>query len=296
MSDSLPFAVDFFKNCKGGFDRLSTEAQRYLRDAVIHSLAANGFFSGRGEQGDLYYTFFGLLLAVVTNAKVKFKICEDALAAVDFKKLDLVHAGIWLRINNLLKLSTLPASLRGKAVEFLSTKADRAVIEKVRQLASLSPSAFPHSDPFSPYSRFLLGTLYADFGLEIPEIDLEPYRLSSGLYSNLRNSDDYGVNATASALFLISGEKREKTVKALLELQQPDGSFKAAENAPCGDLLSTGTTVFALKHCGMKPHDSIKAFLRECFRENGLFAATPEDPIGDVEYSVYALLALGGSP
>lgn len=296
MSDRLPFAVEFFTACKRGFNGLSVEARTSMREAVVDSQAESGFFIGRSGQGDLYYTFFGLFLAAVTNAKIKLKTCRDALAAVDFKTLDLVHACSWLRANNLLKLLSIPDVLRGKAVEYGSIKADRTFRDEIQQLALLPPVAFPQSDPFSPYSLFLLTTLYADFGLEIPESDLSPYRLVSGLYSNFRNGIDYGVNATASALFVIPESDNGKTVEALLELQQDNGSFKAVEKAPCGDLLSTGTSIFALNHCGTTPRKSVKPFLLACFHENGLFAATPEDPVSDTEYTVYALLALGGSP
>lgn len=295
MSDRPLFAADFFMTCKQGFDRLSSEAQTSMKKALAASQSENGFFLGRGGQDDLYYTFFGLLLAAVANAKVNLKSCRNALASVDFAKLDLVHACIRLRAENLLKLLALPASMRGGVVEYFSLKADRGTLDKARHLASLPPELFPQSDPYSPYSRFLLNTLYADLRLEIPETDLNPYRLSSGLYSNLRNGYGYGLNATASALFLIPIAERDKTLEALLELQQKDGSFKAAEKTPGGDMLSTGTSVFAIKHCGKKPRQSVKPFLRKCFRENGFFSASPEDPLGDTEYSVYALLALGGS-
>lgn len=305
MPDPPLFAADFFMTCVSGWDKLSSEARTCLREAVATSQATNGLFKGLDGRGDLYYTFFGLLLAAVTNAKIKLSECEHALSDIDFNSLDLVHSCVWLRVDNLLKLLTLPTFLRRNVAEYLSPKANKQTIEKLHHLSNLAPNAFPQSDPSAPYSRFLLSTLHADFGLNFPEIDLSPYRLSSGLYANLRqkcpqaeekgeNQIEYGVNATASALFVIPESERRTTVEALCRLQQEDGSFKACENAPDGDMLSTGTAIFALNKFGTPPWKTTKPFLRCCFRDDGLFAATPEASQGDLEYTVYALLALGG--
>ena len=295
MPDRPLFAADFLTTCNRGFDCLSAEVQEYMRKAVTASQAADGLFAGRGGNGDLYYSFFGLLLAVVTNAKIRVKACRNALTLIKFNTLDLVHGCIRLRIDNLLKLLELPRFMYSNAVKYIPPPGDRDTEKKLRHLAALPAAAFPQSDPGSPYSRFLLATLYADSGEETPEMDPGSYRLPSGLYSNLKNGMEYGVNATASALFFIPESLRQETAEELCRLQEDDGSFKAVENAPGGDLLSTGTAFFALNRYGASPKLSAKPFLRSCFRENGLFAATPEDPCGDLEYTVYALLALGGS-
>lgn len=295
MPDRSSFAIDFFSTCSLGFDRLAGEAQSVLREAVVDSQADNGLFCGRSSTGDLYYTFFGLLLAAISGAKINIDKCGKAIAGIDFNSLDLVHGCTWLRVNNLLKLLALPNFMRNQAVKFISPKADKFTRAMIEHLAALPCEAFPQSDSSSPYSRFLLNSLYTDFGMTNPASDLSTYRLESGLYSNLKSDADYGLNATCSALFVIPDSEATQTAQALHELQQEDGSFKAVENAPCGDLLSTGTAFFALNKYDLQPRLSVKPFLRTCFRDCGLFAATSDDPEGDLEYTVYALLALGGS-
>ncbi len=295
MPDRNSFAAVFYMTCSHGFDQLAEEAQTLMREAVIKSQADDGLFIGRSRSGDLYYTFFGLILAAVTGAKINLKKCIKAHSEIDFSSLDLVHGCTWLRVSNLLKLLALPNVLRRNAVEYISPKANKETSKMIQSLSALPGKAYPQSDPSSPYSRFLINTLHSDFGMDAPASDLTPYRLKSGLYANLKDNTEYAVNATASALFVISVQKAEQTARALLELQQEDGSFKAVEEAPYGDLLSTGTAFFALNKYKITPPISIKPFLRSCFRGNGLFAATPDDPEGDLEYTVYALLALGGN-
>jgi hypothetical protein len=294
MPNRPTFAADFFKSCRLGFDRLSHEAQESMRKSIESSQETDGLFVGRHRTGDLYYTFFGLLLAVVTNARIDLHSCKHALSAIDIKALDLVHSCVWLRANRLLKLLSLPSILRSNVLKHFTVKAHRTERQIIESFNSFGPDAFPQSDPLSPYSRFLLLTLYADFGLDLPPTDIRQYRLKSGLYANIQNDIEYGVNATASAMFLIPEALRQESAKALHGLQQNDGSFKAVEKAPCGDLLSTGTAYFALNKFGMPPRRSTKSFLRTCIREDGLFGATPDDPCSDLEYTVYALLSLGG--
>ena len=39
----------------------------------------------------------------------------------------------------------------------------------------------------------------------------------------------------------------------------------------------------------------VRTFLSGCFRPDGLFGAVPGDPSGDLEYTVYGLLAMGAT-
>ena len=96
----------------------------------------------------------------------------------------------------------------------------------------------------------------------------------------------YGVAATAAALCL---HPDETTASALAALQAPDGTF------PGGDLLSTAVSLYALHRTGHAAEYGVRDFLSGCFRPTGLFAAVPADPFGDLEYTVYGLLAMGAT-
>lgn len=294
MFEADSFSEMFYQTCVRGYEKMSPEAADILRHAVTSQQGPDGLFCGRAGQEDLYYTFFGVLLALVTQVKFRRKECRNRMAAMDFSTLDLVHACAWLRVMEMFKLLALPKFLRQNAMTFKQFGVSQSDLEKLHSLDELPESAFPQRDKCSPYSRFLLGTLLADFGLDVPDADLTNYRLSNGLYANLKHHTDYGVNATAAALFLLpQGSQRDATVKSLAALQEPDGSFKAVASAPGGDLLSTATAVFALQRCGKTPQVSTKPYLRECFREDAFFAATPDDSHGDLEYTVYGLLTMG---
>jgi len=278
MFNNSSFTNLFYETCVKGYKRMSRQAQIVTRDSVKYAQGNDGFFYGRAGQEDLYYTFFGTLLAAVTGAKINRKKCGEKLRSVDFNSLDLIHACAWVRAKKLL--SWIPV------LHFLRNGFSFSV-------DALPCSAFPHQDKDSPYSQFLLSTVYTDLGVKLSEPDFAEYRLSNGLYANLKNHSEYGVNATAAALFLIPIEQSGQCADALLSLQEQDGSFKAAACAPQGDLLTTATALFALKLCGKTPLIPVKNLLRECFRDNGFFASAPDDPLGDLEYTTYGLLTMG---
>ena len=316
MFDPKSFTYAFYQTCVRGVQQMSPEARKQLSKTTAAMQGPGGFFYGRAGQEDLYYTFFGLLLAAVTGAKIRKKECAAKLRPVDFVSLDLVHACAWLRAKKLLRWLAVPHFLRMMIPVSQGNMFDLLLMKKLQSLPNLPHHTFPQQDADSPYSRFLLGTLYTDFAQAMPEFDLSAYRLPNGLYTNLKYCGSqcsppyneelrvallpYGVNATAAALFLLPfvppaqqpGQCQE-TADALCALQEPDGSFKAAASAPEGDLMSTATAAFALQRCGKVLPVSPKPFLQECFRDNGLFAATPHDPDGDLEYTAYGLLLMG---
>ena len=258
------FDLDFLKTCTAGFARMTDEAQNALRGIVQLMQRPSGLFPDRSGREDLYYTLFGLCLAYVSGAKADRAACESTLAGMS--PVDLVHRAALAHIRNLLKLMALPRAVRH--LPFAAPKLD---------FPDLPDSAFPQGDRFSPYSCFLRNDASAD---------LSPYRLPDGLYSNLKGSSEYGVAATAAALCL---HPDETTASTLSGLQSPDGTF------PGGDLLSAAVALYALKRTGRKAKYDVREFLSGCFRPDGLFGAVPGDPRGDLEYTVYGLLAMGAT-
>lgn len=258
------FDLDFLKTCTAGFGRMTDEAQAVLRQTVSLAQKPDGLFPDRGGHGDLYYTLFGLCLAYLSGATVDRDACARMLEHAG--PADLVHRAALAHSRNLLKLMALP-----RAVQHLPFSAPRL------DFPDLPDSAFPQGDRYSPYSCFLRNDTATD---------LAPYRLPSGLYSNLKGASEYGVAATAAALCL---HPDETTASALAALQAPDGAF------PGGDLLSTAVSLYALHRTGHAAEYGVRDFLSGCFRPTGLFAAVPADPFGDLEYTVYGLLAMGAT-
>lgn len=256
------FDMDFLKTCASGFRRMTDEAQAVLRDTITSIQTSDGLFPDRSGHGDIYYTLFGLCLAYVSDAGINRDACLQSLKQAS--PADIVHHVASVRCQGLLKLLSLPKIMRNIPLPLPEI-----------DLSGFPDHAFPQGDRFSPYSCFLLNDTATD---------LSPYRLESGLYSNMRNASEYGVAATAAALCL---RPDARTASALADLQNDDGTF------PGGDLLSTAVSLYALHRTGHRAKYSAREFLCGCFLQNGLFAAVPDDPSGDVEYTVYGLLAMG---
>ena len=287
------FASTFYHTCADGYARMSREAQAALADSVAQSQTAGGLFANIAGQPDLYYSFFGLLLAAVSGAKINLHTCLNALNAIEFSTLPLVQAAACLRSLGLLRLlRRVPLRQRRLAVQTMPLPGKRLL----PSLHQRPAQDFPQHDPGNPYSVFLLQTLRLDCGLPALPVSLSAYRLPGGLYSNFRPATAYSANATAAALWVLPAEQRRETAPALQARQRPDGSFAAAEEVPQGDLLSTATASFALRRCALPLKYRLADFLRGCFRDDALFAATPSSPVGDLEYTTYGLLAMGGMP
>ncbi len=267
------FDWTFYRTLQKGARRMVPEVVRAIRYEVEAAQMADGLFRGRGGRGDLYYTFFALLLARLLRAKIDRKACRRAVEAIAPASLNAVHAAAAIRIRRLLRLPVRP--------------------EHFAALRALPASAYPQGDPDAPYARFLITTLLRDFGQTVSPSDLSRYRAGPAGYANVPSDAAPAVNATAAALFLLTGDALRQTAESLRDLQEPDGSFKAIPAAPQGDLLSTATAAFALQVHRCPPRLSMRPFLYACFRETGLFAATPDDPAGDLEYTVYGLLTMG---
>jgi len=267
------FDRPFIKTIQNGLRRMAPEAVCALRDQVESAQTDNGLFRGRTGPGDLYYTFFALPLARLVRARIDHRACRDAIATIPLATLDTVHAIAALRLRRMLRLPVRP--------------------EMLRALLNLPATSYPQGDPEAPYARFLLTVAFRDFGLADPPSDLTDYRIGRGGYANVKGETVSAVNATAAALFLLTDDARKDAALTLQNLQEEDGSFKAIPSAPQGDLLSTATASFALHVHGYALHRTLKPFLRACFRDTGLFAATPDDPAGDLEYTAYGLLAMG---
>ena len=271
MFNRPTFEKAFYRTMLQGWKRMSFEAQALVRQGVIVAQGAGGLFCGRGHKEDLYYNFFGLLLSLMPGMKINRKSCRHALDSILLSSLDLVHCCAFFRSQRILHPFTW------------KLKCD------ISYLQSLPSTAYPHGDPEAPYSCFLRDMLLNDCGEKIALPDLHEYRLPNGLYSNLKNQTIYNVNATAAAAFLLPDELQQQTLHALSAEQAEDGSFG-------GNLLSTAVALFALQTYQTHACFSAKGYLQECLRENGFFAPTPDAPEGDLEYTVYGVLAMGATP
>lgn len=83
-------------------------------------------------------------------------------------------------------------------------------------------------------------------------------------------------------------------VEWLQQLQDETGGFRANEQAPIPDLLSTAAALFTLNLIDVRAKDAT-SFIQAHWLEKGGFAPTLFDDYTDVEYVFYGLLALGAT-
>lgn len=152
----------------------------------------------------------------------------------------------------------------------------------------------------TPYDIFLKLAALADCGLSDmrPVADLgrlESFRGADGGFSNIENSGFTAANATAAAIVArkIAGFADGVALSALMGLQDESGGFRAHAAASCPDLLSTASSLFAMRFCGASPIRSAEDFAMAHFLCDGSFSATVYDASGDCEYLFYGLLVLG---
>lgn len=168
-------------------------------------------------------------------------------------------------------------------------------------------------------------------GLQVKPADFEAFRSQDGGYSHLPGSHDTGTAYGMYLVFLAAESAGEEITltgfsdatpalgapalaaeillivfagaagdlamrrQALLSLADDGGGVRAYADGKT-DLLSTAVSLAALKGSGGVP-ENIRApmarFVEACWTESGGFREAPDHGVADLEYTFYALLALG---
>lgn len=267
---------------RSGWHRCHPEQALRLQSFLgSHSLPGGGFV-GRHGQFDLYYTMFGLMLATVMEQPLNENQQRQCLKQFEPTSLDLAHLACLAR-----------------AARLLDMRFSAQLWERWQQAAGANPESYPHRDPSSPYSQFLLWSLAGDLGVNFTPHNLSNYHLQQGLYANLVDDQQPATNATAAAVMLLHVHQQEKLdslrpdLRQLAEMQHPDGGFPATRHTPIADLLSTATASLALSSCHHQLKYSLRPFLRQAITASGGFAALAGDQAADLEYTAYGLMAMG---
>jgi prenyltransferase beta subunit len=155
------------------------------------------------------------------------------------------------------------------------------------------------------YMAFLAQLACDEIGAEVPGADglpdvLEACRCEDGGYGSRPGMGRGVVSATSAALVLadrLDLEEDDDALEWLPRRQQPAGGFRATEDAPFADVLSTGVGLLALVTAAeplpLEAIDAAEGFISEHWNDDGGFCGSLPDPLSDVEYTFYALLALG---
>jgi prenyltransferase beta subunit len=255
-------------------------------------LNADGGFSNRAGDSDLYYTVFGLqaLLAL----RVDLPVESAAVYLRGFgagEDLDLVHlaclAGCW---------AMMPA---------LAPSTSDAIIARVESYRTDDGGYHASRDAVhgSAYHAFLAMGAYQDLGAMPPDPDrvgasLVALQSADGAFANDPGRPRGSTPATAAAITLIRhlNMPASPALADWLLARRYEGGFFASPDAPVPDLLSTATALHALSSLHA-PIDGIREgcldFVDSLWTSQGAFYGTWADDVPDCEYTFYGLLALG---
>lgn len=277
--------------------RLAPRQLGESRDLVAAFLRAqlndDGAFQDRAGTSDLYYTVFGLDALIALQEPLPADTAAYLTARTQIDALDFVH---------LCCLARAWAALRQAPPNGVT---DRILdlIEACRS-ADGGYATVPNARHGSAYAAFLAVGAYEDLGADIRDranllASLEGLRAADGSYGNVPGVPSGLTTTTAAAVVLRHhfGEASDRQAGVwLLDRCHQRGGFFASTSAPIPDLLSTATALHALAALQLPV-----AGLRECcldfldslWTSRGGFFGTWADTAVDVEYTYYALLALG---
>lgn len=296
--------------------KLLLDARDLVADFVRSQLHESGGFIDRAGNPDLYYTVFGLeCLLALREDLPREKVAEYLREFGDGEGLDFVHIGCLARC--WAALTPLPPSEgpgEGRVAESQAGFISPLISADFKQTLASRLEAYRAKDggfsqtkndsQGSVYGCFLAVSAYQDLKLEAPNVDavaacVLAQRCADGGYSNGRDLPLATTPTTAAAVTLqrvLQQPQDQTTGDWLLARAHPAGGFIAIADAPMPDLLSTAVALHALS--GMRaPIDAIKDscldFIDSLWVNKGSFYGNWSEDMLDVEYTYYALLALG---
>ena len=269
---------------------LNKESLERITHFVKSQKTEEDIFINKNNTPDLYYTMFGWLLSYVLGIHTDDKKTSAYINQQKTTDLDFIHYAAFIRCRLLQKCLSK---------RFFALGLGRLFPVPVRPLYTFS--RFPHDDVESPYSRFVWLSMIEDANQKIRnktelKTTLMKYHVPEGGFSNDKENQSATTNATVAALSILGqlyGYTVNKDVLYLKALQQESGGFSVAPHSPIPDLLSTATALFSLHCYQVKPKISPRDFIEAHWLDSGGFSATLLEDTSDVEYTFYALLALG---
>ncbi|NOQ24558.1 MAG: hypothetical protein GQ564_04275 [Bacteroidales bacterium] len=301
-------------------NKLSDEAINHIKKYLLTQLHSDGGFVDRAGNQDPYYSVFGYTLAFVFDLDISIEKQLSFLKKWTVNnEIDFVHAASLLRFY-LLVLAIQFKSKDGLLAkklsrsEFFKNQVRNKLVKKVIrenedllriiELYRSKDNGFNHdsknADKASVYATFLAWTLYQDLGITNNEVSMLEsiidLRKPEGYFVNESGSRAGVTTTTAAGLLMTLDQKDQNTILWLKNMWIKHGGFTATDGIAIADLLSTSTTLLALKLAGesMSPYsDKCTEFINLHWDNSGGFFGSVADTRPDCEYTYYALLALG---
>jgi prenyltransferase beta subunit len=308
------------------------DATVLVRQFIRRQQNADGSFKNRAGRGDLYYTVFGLnALEALAEFWDAAALEKYLLTLGTGENLDFIHltclARCWSALPGKMPVATragllqrlgewraadggynqLPGAshstvyaclLAGETFQALESKATELTPRRkektkgVKLAAALASLRFPLRLGVKFFSS--LGTPRRPL-LQI----LESLRSADGAFSNESGLPHGSTTATAAVVTLfraVQAPVPPAIVPWLFARCQPRGGFVATPATPIPDLLSTAVALHALAALGVSLaaiREPCLDFIDSLWDNAGGFHGHWADDALDVEYTFYALLALG---
>lgn len=294
-------------------DGLTQEDSRLRQRQTSYLLScqnADGGFSGREGESDLYYTAFGLRgLAVLDGLSPQ--VCDRAapfLQSCLTKQTTVVDFFSFLYACLVIQAAGGPDVLEGSPPDWPQRVA--AALESFR-LPDGGYNKTAGSASSSTYHSFLVGLCYQLLGQDLPDPTaivrfVSSRRRDDGGFVEVAPMRRSGTNPTAAAVGLLQlagphgavlfDEVREGVAELLLDSVSDEGGIRANPRVPVADLLSTFTGAWTLAQIGRidrLDQAALQDYIRQAECPQGGFHAGHWDEGHDVEYTFYGLGTLG---
>jgi geranylgeranyl transferase type-2 subunit beta len=307
---ATPYLARLNARLAGGLDRLPAEVRQRHAVYLAGAQRADGGFSGREGESDLYYTGFALRGLAVLDALTP-EVCERAgafLRGTLSREASVVDFFSLLYACLLVQSAGGPDVLAGSPPDWPDRVA--ATLEGFRTTDG-GYAKGPGGVSGSTYHTFLVSLCYQLLGRDVPRPDeivrfVLSRRREDGGFVEIAPMKRSGTNPTAAAVGLLTivapavgapaAEVREGVIEFLAQMPSLEGGLRANTRAPLADLLSTFTaswTLAELEALDRLEADSLRAYAESVERAEGGFHGGLWDEGHDVEYTFYGLGVLG---
>ncbi len=280
---------------KHGSKILDNESLNHIISYIQSQQNSDGGFKGRDGRSDLYYTLFGLECMQALNQTIDYKKLESFLRPFyDNENLDFIHLICLVR-----SLNKIP-QLKDKELK-LKTLFNRVSKCRTDDGGYKLSKEDTHT---SIYASFLSYIAHDECKIKFPNIDamfdsLETSTTKDSAYADQPGLRNGTTTVTAAVSILLSQYDKlndDTLINWLQKQYSPHGGFKASPLAPIPDLLSTGTSLFALHTLGIdlsKIKEQTFEFIETVWSDKGGFCGHLFEEEPDTEYTFYGLLSLG---
>ncbi len=299
-----PYLQDLNTRIAAGLARLPEPLRQRQMRYLASKQNADGGFSGRDGESDLYYTGFALRGLAALDA-LSPEICASAagfLRGCLTKQTSVVDFFSFLYACVLIQATGGGDVLAGSPSDWPQRVAGA--------LASFRTSdngynKSPGASSGSTYHTFLVGLCFELLGQTMPNPEdvirfVQSRRREDGGYVEVAAMRRSGTNPTAAAIGILhllqgpelSRDQLEPTIEYLAEMPSMEGGLRANDRIPLADLLSTFTGCWTLEQLGALDRinlDQAFHFVKALELETGGFLGGAWDEATDVEYTFYGL-------